>query len=456
MLKKLKNNSSWLLLSVIFIAGLVSRLNIVSKYSFWYDEAFSGLLVKQDIPTILKIIYEDRVHPPIYYLLLKLWSLIFGNTDTTLRMFSVIFGMALIVVAFILIKKLLNTGAAIAAAGIFALSPYFILYSLEARSYIMLGLEALVAIYLFVKLYSQNIKGVKELIKIKEFKILLGITILILLTHYLGLALIGIMGILLLIKLYPKTEKFIWAVLTIILVIILARGMLNGGDYRIFPKADTHTKWLVDAQPLDISEMLYSFIFGVDSQQISKQEVFKFTIIQNLTPVFIVLIALSIVLSINLLRSKNKTVNIISKLFLLSLLVTTAVCLFGINIFVPRYVMYLAIVFVVWISALVSQLNIKGYILAGLLYLVLLTQVVWVNTNTYFSSERLTELDNSLDDRRVVVKSPFDYLVLKYYLNNYRNLYFLDSNNWNMRNGPWLFFEKSQIILKTEKNDIII
>jgi len=456
MLKNLKFKTEWFALAVIFILGLISRLNIINKSSFWYDEAFSGILIKQDIPTLFSIIVQDRVHPPLYYFLLKIWATIFGNTDTVLRMFSVIFGMALIVAAFIIIKKLFNTKAAIAAAGIFALSPYFILYSLEARSYIMLGLEALIAIYFFVTLYKQKIAGFKELIKSRNFKILLGISVLMLLTHYLGLILIGIMGILLFIKLYPKTEKIMWGALSVILVLILANGLINSGNYRIFPKADTHTKWLVDAQPLDISEMLYSFIFGVDSQQISKQEVFNISLIQNLTPVFIVILVLCIVFGINYSRSKNKTVSIVSKLFLLNVLITLAVSLFGINILVPRYVMYLSIIFVVWIASVVSQMNIKGYAIAAAVYLVLLTQVIWVNSNTYFDSQSLTELDQKLEQNRVVVKSPFDYLVLKYYLNNYRNLYFLDSPTWNMRNGLWPFFERSQIILKTETGDTII
>jgi len=454
MLDKIKSKFSWFVLGIIFILGLFSRLNLINKSTFWYDEAFSGILIKQDIGSVLKIIYEDRVHPPVYYFLLKIWSVIFGNTDTTLRMFSVVFGMALIVAAFILLKKMFNTRAALVGAGLFALSPYFILYSLEARSYIVLGLEALVAIFIFVKLYKKDFKNFSELIRLKEVKQLATITILILLTHYLGLVLIGTMCILLFIKLYPRLEKYIWSAFVIILVLILARGAINGGDYRIYPKEATHTKWLEDAQPLTIAEMLYSFLFGVDSQGIAKQNVFKLSFIKDLNTVFIVLITLSIVLSMHLINTKKVKLSVISKLFLLNLLVTTILSLFGVNILIPRYVMYLAIVFIVWIASLVSQINVRGYFITAGVYVILLTQVVWVSSNKYF--DNLAQIKEEAVNGRVVVKSPFEYLVLKYYLNDNRNLYFLDSSQWNMRQGAWLFFDKKQIIDRLIEDDKVI
>lgn len=454
MIDKIKGKLDWFILGIVFILGLFARLNLINKTTFWYDEAFSGILVKQDLGTILQVIYEDRVHPPVYYLLLKLWSVFFGNTDTTLRMFSVIFGMSLVVVGFLLIRKLINKKAAVAVAGIFALSPYFILYSLEARSYIMLGLEALISIYLFLVIYRKGFKTLKELLKIKETKLLIGVSVLILLTHYVGLALIAVMCLLFFIKLYPKTEKYIWAVLTIILLIIIARGLLNGGDFRIYDKQLTHTKWLEDANLLTPAEMLYSFIFGVDSQQISRQLVFTFSFIKDLSAVFVVITVLAIVLSINMIKKQNKRLSVISKLFLFSLLITTIVCLFGVNLFIPRYVMFLAIVFVVWIASVVSKFNIKTFAIAGLVYLFLLTQVIWVNTNRYF--DNIAEIETQAENNRIVVKSPFEYLVLKYYLKNDRNLYFLDSNQWNMKQGPWLFFDRNQITNKLLSTDKVI
>lgn len=454
MIDKLKKNISWVLLGVISILGLIARLNLINKSSFWYDEAFSGVLVKQDFSSIVRIIIEDKVHPPIYYFLLKLWATIVGNTDITLRLFSVIFGMALVIASYFLIKKILNKKAALIVAGLFSLSPYFILYSLEARSYIMLGFEALIAIYFFVVIYKKDFKSIKELLKIKEIKWLVAIAVLMLLTHYLGLVLIAVMGLLFFIKIYPKLEKYIWILLVAALLIILAKGLLNNGDYRIYPKALVHTKWLEDAQPLTIGEMLYAFLFGVQSQALGKQNVFSISFIKDLTAVFITILTLSIVLGINYAKRKQIVLSAISKLFLLNILVTTIFCLFGVNIFVPRYVMYIAVVFVVWIGSIVSQWNFKAIIAAIVVYFILLTQVVWVNYNRHFTD--LDEINLATARTRVVVQSPFDYLVLKYYLGDNRNLYYLDDSSNTMRNWPWPFFEKSQILDRTIKTDRVI
>lgn len=438
----------------ILLLGLFSRLNIVNKFSLWYDEAFSGILVRQNLGTLIQIIQEDRVHPPVYYFLLKIWSMVWGNTDTALRFFSLIFGILLITAAFFLIKKMLNTKAALTAAGIFALSPYFILYSIEARSYIMLGLEALIAIYLFVKIINYNKKSFLEVYKLKETKWLLLISILILLTHYLGIVLILVMGILLFIKIYPKTEKFIWAILVGFFAIVIINGAIHNGNFRIFPKDTLHTRWLEDANLFTPGEMLYSFIFGVDSQAIQKQPAFTLTFTNDLNTVFLAISLASIIISLIYIKNKNSTVSLISKLFLFSFLLTSAVCLFGINIFIPRYVMFLAIIFIVWISSIVSTLNFKPFILAALVYLFLLTQIVWVNSNTNF--ENIPELEKFAEDKRILVKSPFDYLVLKYYLNDNRNLFFLDSEYWHMKETPWPFFHRSQITDKTLEGDKII
>lgn len=453
MYQKILKNIGLISFLPILILGIISRLNILSNSSIWFDEAFSGVMVREDLNGVFSIIAQDRVHPPLYYLLLKLWTLIFGNTEFTIKGFSLVFGIALIIAAYYLIKKLVGTKAALITSGIFSLSPFFILYSLEARSYIMLALEALVAVVLFLKIYSTKSKDVKTLINLRYFKYLVVVSILMIFTHYLSIPLILSFGVFFILKLFPKLEKIMWIGTVAVLALILFKGIINNGDYRIFPKNITHTSWLSDAQPLEISEVLYSFMFGLDNQAIAKQPVFKFNFIENLTPVFIVLLVIVIVFILRGFDDKNKIAKAISKLLLFNILAVTIVSLFGINIFLPRYLIFLSVVFVVWVGVYVSRQDLKFIITSAVIYLLLLTQLNWVNSNKVFNN--IEELRAGADSsRRIVVESPFDYLVLKYYLNDHRNLYFLDSDYWHMKETPWSFFRRSQITDFTTDSDL--
>ena len=108
--------------------------------------------------------------------------------------------------------------------------------------------------------------------------------------------------------------------------------------------------------------------------------------------------------------------------------------------------MYLGVLFIVWIAAVASQYNYKMLLVAGGVYAFLLTQVLWVPSTRNFS-DSLVEIQQQEKKTRVLVSSPFDYLVLKYYLEENRNLFFWDDDGArNMKNSPWLFFDKAHIV----------
>ncbi len=74
---------------VIMAAGTVLMFIGITHESLWYDESYSAALVKHSIPDIINITGGDS-HPPLYYLLLHFFTLIFGNSVFALRAFSVL------------------------------------------------------------------------------------------------------------------------------------------------------------------------------------------------------------------------------------------------------------------------------------------------------------------------------------------------------------------------------
>lgn len=140
--------------SLIFL--LLSFWNII-KPGLWFDEAFSAYIVRFNLFDIAKYTSLD-VHPPLYYWFLKLWSLFFGNSELALRSMSVIFGLASLLLAYLLIKTMFGKLPAYFGVFLLSISPMFIRYSDEARMYTMVTAIVLGATYFLIMAVKTNSK----------------------------------------------------------------------------------------------------------------------------------------------------------------------------------------------------------------------------------------------------------------------------------------------------------
>jgi len=158
--------------SVLF---LIATLSTISLPSIWFDEAFGAYLIRFDFFEIAKYTAAD-VHPPLYYWLLKMWSLLFGNSELALRSMSVMFGALSIILGYLLVKKLFNQKAAMLGVMLMSITPMFVRYSQEARMYTLVVAIALAATLVMV--YALETKKSKLWI---YYGILVGLGML---THY--------------------------------------------------------------------------------------------------------------------------------------------------------------------------------------------------------------------------------------------------------------------------------
>jgi uncharacterized membrane protein len=145
----------WILISII-ILGATLRLYHFTAISLWHDEAFSALLIRYPWREMIYHIGLD-VHPPAYYILLRLWHYLFGDAVWSLRGFSVFFGAATIPMAYALVKAAFkNPRAALWAALLVAINPFQIRYEADVRMYSMGALFALAAAYFLVKALDKD------------------------------------------------------------------------------------------------------------------------------------------------------------------------------------------------------------------------------------------------------------------------------------------------------------
>ena len=131
---------------VAIIGGfLVAVLPTLSSASIWFDEAFSRHIIRFNFAEIWHFTSLD-VHPPFYYFCLKVWSLLFGASDFSIRALSVFFSILVIIALFFLVKRLFNIKTAALAVFFVAFSPLFIKYAQEARMYTLVALLATMSI----------------------------------------------------------------------------------------------------------------------------------------------------------------------------------------------------------------------------------------------------------------------------------------------------------------------
>ena len=107
-------------------------LSNISRWSIWFDEAFSEHITRHSFFDILRYTAAD-VHPPLYYWALKLWRMVFGNSELALRSLSLFFLFLTGVAVYIFVKAYFSRRAAIYSLLLLTISPLLFRYGIEAR-----------------------------------------------------------------------------------------------------------------------------------------------------------------------------------------------------------------------------------------------------------------------------------------------------------------------------------
>ncbi|NLO40181.1 MAG: DUF2141 domain-containing protein [Ruminiclostridium sp.] len=131
--KKL-NSRVLLLWGGIMAAGTVLLFTGITNESLWYDESYTGALVRRTMADIIRITSGDN-HPPLYYLMLRVFTLIFGNTVFSLRAFSVIGALLLASLGIGPVRRALGERVGILYTILSLTMPITIAMAQEARMY---------------------------------------------------------------------------------------------------------------------------------------------------------------------------------------------------------------------------------------------------------------------------------------------------------------------------------
>lgn len=139
------------LLAALLVIGMVLRLCLLADKSIWLDEAFSVIISQRGLVEVLQMVLRTDTHPPLYYLLLKLW-LAFGDGEAAVRLLSTLFSLAAIPTMYRLAGELYeNKWVGLIGAAILTFSPFQVWYAQEARMYAMLTTFVLASAYFLIR-----------------------------------------------------------------------------------------------------------------------------------------------------------------------------------------------------------------------------------------------------------------------------------------------------------------
>ncbi|MEM8821871.1 MAG: glycosyltransferase family 39 protein [Pseudomonadota bacterium] len=225
---------SLVLLALLAIGiGIVLRFAEIDRKIFWFNEVFTALRLSCEFETrgqfpelmdagpirpstlrayqvpdaedgylciVRSLAAKDRLHPPLYYFAARGWVDLVGFSTEKLRILSAIFGVALIGAAGWLGREVFRDGrAGWAMAGLVAVSPIFIRYAQEARSYTLWLVFAVLAFVFFLRALRSD--------DWRNWSICLLFLVIAAWTHLLTLALLASFALFLILRDGPRVTR---------------------------------------------------------------------------------------------------------------------------------------------------------------------------------------------------------------------------------------------------------
>ena len=186
---------------IIIVIGILFIAIPIFHQNLWFDESYSVAICNHSFIDIWKIGTHD-VHPVLYYWVLHLLNLIFGNNIIIYRIFSWLCASTIGILGFTHIRKDFNQKTGILFTFFSLFLPVNVVYAGEIRMYTWaMLLVTLMCIYAY-RIYKNQ--GTKQ---IKNWLIFFLCSLASAYTHYYGLMVAGIVNLILFVYFIKKALK---------------------------------------------------------------------------------------------------------------------------------------------------------------------------------------------------------------------------------------------------------
>jgi hypothetical protein len=171
----------WFILTILLTIGAGVRFHGITKESEWPDEYWGIYLatgrgnaafdlprgVILDPPPAVGMTgaapwwhiwhgLSGAVHPPFYFLVIRAWMDVFGDSDFSTRSFSAFASLAAILLLFDALRRVIGAPGALFASAMMALAVPQIDYSQQARNYTLATLTVMIALHAMARIETRG------------------------------------------------------------------------------------------------------------------------------------------------------------------------------------------------------------------------------------------------------------------------------------------------------------
>lgn len=176
-----------LLTAFLILLYIGSRLWRLTQFNLQRDEIFTLETARLGWRAMFATVAADVVHPPLFYLLLKIWIQAGGESLRWLRLLPTLIAIATLVPSLLLCRELrLPASTRNLALFLLAVNAYLITYAHELRMYSLLVCFSLLALWLFVRWWNS------PQMSLLDWLALFTAHLLLVFSHYYGWLVVGV------------------------------------------------------------------------------------------------------------------------------------------------------------------------------------------------------------------------------------------------------------------------
>jgi len=195
-----RSRAAFICICLVFVAA---RLWHLTSYGVFGDEVFTIWTAEQGWGSLFTSVVGDVVHPPLFYVLLKVWIAIGGHSLLWMKLLPLLFSVASIIPFWLLCRQLnLEARSMNVALWLAAVNGFLINHSQELRMYGLLLLLSVSSLWLFARFINRT-AGI-ALIQSQLF----AVNLLLVFTHYYGWIVVGLEFLFLLIWKRARLKSF--------------------------------------------------------------------------------------------------------------------------------------------------------------------------------------------------------------------------------------------------------
>ncbi len=401
---------------IVFFSVIYLGLGLLNN-NLWFDETYSVTIINHSFIDICKIAAND-VHPILYYLILKMFSILFGKHIIVYRIASLIPIVLLVIFALTKLSKEFGNKTAIIFSFIVIFMPVLVSYSTQIRMYTWS--------MLFVSLSMYYVYMVIKYSKAKNWILFATYSIIAAYTHYYALFTIAFINIFLIIFAI-KTKKI--NIRSLLICAITEIIMYIPGIIVFLIQYSKVVKgfWISVEYPDILFRILDSNFSGVISN--------------ILVLIFAILITIYIILSLfKMYKNSNNKTNILY--VLIPLLIYISVIIFALlasiirPVFITRYMLPMLGLYVFSLSYILSNEKNKWIPLCIISFLAILSiyNSYLVLNNVYTKdNEKIKEIvAANIEENDIILFSDIGTgSIISTYFTDYKS-YFYNKDNWDV------------------------